>query len=89
MARLRHPDLDAVIKVPDSAVGHLAQSGWVPAEGEPPPTCPRCGQVWPAYVTRQLTEQQEGSPAESGDSSSQQTQQPRRRRASASKESEG
>ena len=85
MARLQHPNLEEVIDVPDSAVGQLSMSGWVPAEGEAPPTCPTCGQVWPAYAERQdgeppgepQTDQE--APADAGASSS---QPPKRRRKS-------
>jgi hypothetical protein len=87
MTYLQHPSLPGrIINVADAAVGHYANAGWVPAEGEPPPTCPACGQTWPAYTE---TERQPGeeAPADAGASASEGTSTPRRRR-KASEESD-
>ncbi len=86
--RLENPALPGtIIEVPDSAVGHHAMSGWVPAKGEPIPTCPTCGSVWPAYTAPPPDEQQsvpEAPAEESGASSSKAS----RRRRTSSEESE-
>lgn len=83
MARLQHPNLPGAVEdVPDSAVGQLAMSGWVPAEGEPVPTCPTCGSTWPVFgkpaEPLPLRQQTDEAPADAGASASKGT----RRRAS-------
>jgi hypothetical protein len=87
MVRLRHPDLANFIEVPAESAGQHAMAGWVPAEGEPVPTCPTCHQVWPAYAESPPEQQSktDEAPAESGASASETA--PRRRR-STGKENE-
>ena len=86
LVKMTHPSgLEA--EVPESAVGHHAMSGWVPAsaDGEHP-DCPTCGQPWPTADPPPDADQQDQAPAESGASSSE--QEPPRRRRQSSKGSE-
>ena len=81
--KMRHPDLDRQIEVPESAVPHHRAAGWVFDDTEAKPKCPTCGQPWPTEDPPRDATEQTNAPAESGASSS---EPPRRR--NTSKESE-